>query len=149
MPDLLRPTAARLMRGFIFLAALLLLMKQSGLYPASPSGTDWLGLVAPALYLWAFWSGAAVFDASARKGDFQPALVRALMRMGAGLMLGAWVAMIAEPAIRHLMGNGFTSMTGASLDVSLANLVLAFAGLVLVLIARRGQRVRAELDGFV
>lgn len=149
MPDLLRPTAARLMRGFILLAALLLLMKQFGLYPASPSGTDWLGLVAPALYLWAFWSGAAVFDAGARKGEFQPALVRALMRMGAGLMLGAWVAMIAEPAIRHLMGNGFTSMTGASLDVSLANLVLAFAGLVLVLIARRGQRVRAELDGFV
>ncbi|WP_421788556.1 hypothetical protein [Hyphobacterium sp.] len=149
MPAFLRPTAARLMRAVILLAALVLLLKQSGFYPAMPAGSDWLGLIAPAFYLWAFWSGAAVFDAEARKGEFQPALVRALMRMGAGLMLGAWMAMIAEPALRHLMRNGFTTMTGANLDVSLANLVLAFAGLVLVLIARRGQRIRAELDGFV
>jgi hypothetical protein len=137
------------LRIFVVIAAVLLVLKHLAIYPASAAGADWLGLVAPALYLWAFWSGAEVFSKSRDAAVFGPALLSGLNQMGAGLMLGAWVAILAEPALRHLMQNGFVMMTGARFDLTLANLVLAFAGLTLILLARRGRQIRAELDGFV
>jgi hypothetical protein len=137
------------LRVCVAVAAVLLLLKKLAIYPASEAGVDWIGLVAPALYLWAFWSGAEIFSKSRKARDFGPALISGLNHMGAGLMLGAWVAILAEPAVRHLVATNFTAMTGVRFDVSLGNLVVAFAGLTLVLLARRGRQIRGELDGFV
>lgn len=137
------------LRICVAIAAILLLLKYLAIYPMSDGGADWIGLPAPALYLWAFWSGAEIFSKSRKARDFGPALISGLNHMGAGLMLGAWVAILAEPAVRHLVATNFAAMTGVRFDVSLGNLVVAFAGLILVLLARRGRQIRAELDGFV
>lgn len=149
MPALTASPIALALRTFVVAAAALLALKHLAIYPASDAGADWIGLLAPAFYLWAFWSGAEVFSRSRDAAGFGPALLSGLNQMGAGLMLGAWVAILAEPALRHLVQNGFTVMTGVRLDLTFANLVLAFAGLTLILLARRGRQIRAELDGFV
>lgn len=140
---------ALIIRALVILAALALVLKQFGIYPASPSGADWIGLIAPLFFLAAFWFGAAIFTPNGDRSEFGPALITGLNRMGAGLMLGAWAAILAEPALRHLAQNGFTTMNGVHFDLSLANLALVFAGLILILIARRGRQLRADLDGFV
>ncbi len=140
---------ATALRALVVLAAFLLVLERLGFFPASVAVADWIGLAAPAFYLWAFWSGAEIFAKTRSATDFGPALVSGLNRMGAGLMLGAWVAILAEPALRYLIDNGFTVMTGVRFEWTLANLALAFAGLTLLLLARRGRQIRAELDGFV
>ncbi|WP_109261747.1 hypothetical protein [Hyphobacterium indicum] len=149
MPALSASPIALALRIFVLIVAVLLGLKHLAIYPASEAGADWIGLAAPVFYLWAFWSGAEVFSKSRDAAGFGPALLSGLNQMGAGLMLGAWVAILAEPALRHLVQNGFTVMTGVRFDLTLANLVLAFAGLTLILLARRGRQIRAELDGFV
>ncbi|WP_421789776.1 hypothetical protein [Hyphobacterium sp.] len=137
------------LRGIILLAFALTLLHQLGVLPTEAERAGWIGLIAPVFYLWAFWAGSAVFTRTTRKTEFGPALVDGLNQMGAGLMLGAWFAILGEPAFRHLTENGFTSLTGLQTELSLSNLVLAFTGLILVLLAQRGRQLRAQLDAIV
>lgn len=109
----------------------------------------WVELIAPACFLWAVWAAAGVFARMDRGEDFGPAMVRGMTQIGAALMLGAWAAIVAEPALIFLIGNRFRSLNGVRFDASVENLALALVGLALVLLARRGGRLRSDLDQIV
>jgi hypothetical protein len=48
-----------------------------------------------------------------------------------------------------LLGNGFRQMRGVRFNLDVENVTLALVGLVLVLLARQGEKLKAKLDEFV
>lgn len=109
----------------------------------------WTGLLAPACFLFALWAASNVFVRIDRGGSFGPAMVRGLREIGAGLMFGAFALIVLQPSLVHLIGNGFLEMRGVEFGYSVESLTLALIGLVLVLLARRGEQLRSSLDQFV
>ncbi len=84
------------------------------------------------------------------RGDaFGPAMVRGLREIGGSLMLGAFAAIVVQPSLIFLIGNGFSEMRGVTFDLDVENLTLALVGLVLILLARQGQKLKSKLDEFV
>lgn len=114
---------------------------------ASPA--DWIGLLAPACFLFALWAASNVFVRIGRGDSFGPAVVRGLREIGAGLMLGAFALIVLQPSLVHLIGNGFLEMRGVEFGYSVESLTLALIGLVLILLARQGEQLRSSLDQFV
>jgi hypothetical protein len=76
-------------------------------------------------------------------------MVRGLKEIGFNLMLGAFAAIVVQPSLIFLIGNGFREMRGVRFDLTIENLTLALVGLVLVLLARQGQTLKSKLDQFV
>jgi hypothetical protein len=106
-------------------------------------------LIAPAFFLWALFEGARLI-VKARKGDrYGPAMVGGVRRAGAALMLGAFAAVIVAPAFHHLAANNFTAMTGVRFAYSMEALTLAAIGLLLLVLARVGAALKADLEAFV
>lgn len=111
--------------------------------------TDWVRLIAPALFLFALWAASDVFARMKLGEAFGPAMVRGLRQIGGGLMFGAFAAILVQPSLVFLVGNGFQEMRGAKFDLSIANLTLGLVGIVLILLAREGEKLRSNLDEFV
>jgi hypothetical protein len=109
----------------------------------------WVSLLAPAFYLWALWAASDAFVRMDRGDAFGPAMVRGLKEIGFNLMLGAFAAIVVQPSLIFLIGNGFREMRGVRFDLTVENLTLALVGLVLVLLARQGQTLKSKLDQFV
>jgi hypothetical protein len=109
----------------------------------------WVSLLAPAFFLAALWAASDAFVRMERGDAFGPAMVRGLREIGACLMLGAFAATVVQPSLIFLIGNGFREMRGVRFDVNVENLTLALVGLVLVLLAREGQKLRTTLDQIV
>ena len=109
----------------------------------------WARLIAPALFLFALWAASDVFARIKRGEAFGRAMVRGLRRIGGGLMFGAFAAILVQPSLIFLIGNGFREMRGVKFDLSVANLTLALVGVVLIMLAREGERLRSNLDEFV
>jgi hypothetical protein len=159
MPKTLWPSAATFMQAVVLCFALALFFEQAGarhilgLEGASGAGMMttlyWLSLLSPAFFLWALWAAAQCLGRIDRGESFGPSMVRGLKETGYALMLGAWVAILVQPALIHLFANGFTEMRGVRLDWSIANLTIAMVGFVLAALARAGGRIKAELDEFV
>ena len=106
-------------------------------------------LIAPAFFLWALFEGARLI-VQARGGDrYGPAMVGGVRRAGAALMLGAFAAVIVAPALHHLAANSFTAMTGVRFAYSMEALTLAAIGLLLLVLARVGAALKADLEAFV
>ena len=76
-------------------------------------------------------------------------MVRTLVEVGWCLMLGSFAAVVVQPSLIGLIGNGFTEMRGVRFDLTVENLTLASIGLLMVLIARQGQQLKSTLDEFV
>jgi len=109
----------------------------------------WVSLLAPAFYLWALWAASDAIVRMDRGEDFGPAMVRGLKEIGGNLMLGAFAAIVVQPSLIFLIGNGFHEMRGVRFDLDVENVTLALVGLVLILLARQGQRLKSKLDEFV
>lgn len=109
----------------------------------------WINLIAPIFYLAALWCASSVFARLDRGEGFESAVVRALSEMGFCLMIGGFISFMVAPAIIHLIGNGFTEMRGVAFDYRVENFTLMIAGLVFVLIAQRGRRMKRELEEFI
>lgn len=109
----------------------------------------WISLLAPIFFLTALWAASGVFVRIDRGDDFGPAMVRGLRDIGWCLMLGAWAAIVAQPSLIYLMGNGFRELRGVRFDLNVENLTLALVGMVFVVLARQGQKLKTELDEFV
>jgi hypothetical protein len=87
---------------------------------------------------------------SLERGDaFGPAVVCGLKEIGFCLMIGAFAAIVVQPSLIYLVGNGFTEMRGVTLNWNVENLTLALVGVVLILLAREGQKLQSKLDEFV
>ena len=84
-----------------------------------------------------------------RGEGFDPAMVRGLREIGGSLMLGAFASTLVQPSLIFLIGNGFREMRGVKFNLDIENVTLALVGLVLILLARQGQKLRSKLDEFV
>jgi hypothetical protein len=142
------PRAALLTRIAVVAFGVLLFAGEAGGAEAKDPA-HWVPLVAPGLFLWAVWAASGVFARLDRGEDFGPAMVRGMTEIGAALMLGAWAAIVLQPAVLFLIGNGFRELRGVRFDYSVENLALVLVGLALVLLARRGGRLRSDLDQIV
>jgi hypothetical protein len=109
----------------------------------------WVSLIAPAFFLRALWVASDAIVRMDRGDAFGPALVRGLAEIGGNLMLGAFAAVVVQPSLIFLIGNGFREMRGVKFNLDVENLTLALVGLVLILLARQGQQLRSKLDEFV
>jgi hypothetical protein len=109
----------------------------------------WVSLLAPAFFLWALWAASEAIVRMDRGDAFGPAVVRGLKEIGGCLMLGSFAAAVVQPSLIYLIGNGFTEMRGVRMDLDVENVTLALVGLVLILLARQGQKLQSKLDQFV
>jgi hypothetical protein len=109
----------------------------------------WVSLLAPAFFLRALWTASDALVRMDRGDAFGPAMVRGLKEIGGNLMLGAFAAIVAQPSLIFLIGNGFREMRGVRFNLDVENLALALVGLVLILLARQGQKLKSKLDQFV
>lgn len=109
----------------------------------------WVSLLAPAFFLRALWVASDAFVRMQRGDAFGPTLVRGLKDIGGNLILGAFAATVVQPSLIFLIDNGFSEMRGVSFDLTVENLTLAMVGLVLILLAREGQKLKSNLDQFV
>ena len=109
----------------------------------------WISLLAPIFYLSALWAASDAFVRLNRGDAFGPAMVRALREIGGCLMIGAFAAIVAEPSLIFLFNNGFREMRGVRFHLDVENLTLALIGLLLILLARQGQKLQSALDEFV
>jgi hypothetical protein len=114
-----------------------------------PTAAGWIDLLAPAFFLTGLWAASDVFARMHRGDAFGPAMVRGLREIGGCLMLGAVAAILVQPSLIFLIGNGFREMRGVQLDFSVENVTLALVGLVLFTLARYGHDLQAQLDSFV
>ena len=109
----------------------------------------WISLLAPVFYLAALWAASEVLARMNRGDAFGPAMVRGLKEIGGCLMIGAFAAIVVQPSLIHLFGNGFLEMRGVRFNLGVETMSLALVGLVLVLLARQGQKLKSNLDQFV
>lgn len=113
------------------------------------TAAGWFGLLAPAFFLWALWATSGVWTRMNRGEAFGPAMIRGLKEIGTGLMLGAFSAIVVQPSLIFLSGNGFTEMRGVRFNLDIENLTLALVGLVLIMLARAGAQLKSSLEEFV
>jgi hypothetical protein len=64
-------------------------------------------------------------------------------------MLGSFAAVVVQPSLIFLIGNGFSEMRGVRFNLDVENLTLALVGLMLTLLARLGRGLQSKLDEFV
>lgn len=153
------PSAALLIRIVVLGLGLALFFEQTGalrLLHLDGSGgrvmltpVYWVSLPAPVFFLSALWAASGVFARVDRGDAFGPAMICGLRDIGWCLMIGAWAAVVLQPSLIHLIGNGFTEMRGVRFNLDIENLTLALVGLVLIVLARQGQKLKSQLDEFV
>jgi hypothetical protein len=152
-------STAFLFRAFIVAFGLALFFEQAGarqlLHLEGSLGQPmltliyWASLLAPAFFLWALWAASGVLVRIERGDAFGPATVKGLKHIGAGLMLGALVLIVVQPSLLFLIANDFREMRGVKFAYDVENVTLALTGLVLVLIARQGEKLKSKLEQFV
>ena len=116
-------------------------------------GPEWsaarVGLLAPGCFFWALWSASNALFLIGRGDDFGPQVVSAVRSMGIFLMIGAFCAIVVQPALLYLAANGFTELRGASFDLSVENITIALVGIVLVILVQQVQKLKSKLEEFV
>lgn len=153
------PIAALLTRIAIVALGLALFFEQAGarqlLHLDGSNGrvmmtpVYWVSLLAPAFFLMALWAAS---DALVRMkcGDaFGSVMVRGLKEIGGSLMLGAFAVTVVQPSLIFLIGNGFRELHGVRFNYDVENVTLALVGLLLILLARQGRKLKSKLDQFV
>lgn len=111
--------------------------------------TYFVSLLAPIFFLAALWVASNALVSMTRDESFGPALVCGLKQMGWCLIFGAFAAIVVQPSLIFLIGNGFREMRGATFDLSVENLTLALVGMVLILLAQQARTLQSKLDEFV
>jgi hypothetical protein len=54
-----------------------------------------------------------------------------------------------QPSLIFLFNNGFTEMRGVRFDLDVENVTVVLVGIVLILLARQGEKLKTTLDEFV
>ncbi len=117
--------------------------------PVMMTPVYWTSLLAPAFFLWGLWAATNVLVRMDRGDAFGPSMVKGLRELGGALMLGAFCAVVVRPSFAYLAANGYRYLRGVKYDYTVENLTLAFVGLMLMLLARHGQKLRSDLEQFV
>jgi hypothetical protein len=117
--------------------------------PLLKTPTYWVSLVAPSFFLGGLWAASQALVRMNRGDAFGPVMVCALKNFGYALMLGAFAAIVVQPSLIFLFANGFTEMRGVRFDIDVENVTIALVGIVLILLARQGEKLKSTLDEFV
>ena len=158
MPKTAIPASAIITRAVVLMLGLALFFEQAGalrlLHLDGPgqgmmSVDYWFSMVAPAFFLAALWQASNVFVRIGRGESFGPAMVCGLRDIGACLMLGAFAAIVLQPSLIFLAANGFREMRGVTFNLDVENVTLALIGIVFLLLAREGGKLKSTLDEFV
>lgn len=108
--------------------------------------TFWLALLAPGFYLCAAWAAANVF-ANVNKGSpFAPSLVKGIREVGQNLVIGALAAIVIVPSVTPWLSDRFR---GIRYDTDIESVTICLVGVVLYILAKQGQALKAELEQFV
>jgi hypothetical protein len=150
-------STSRIFRTLVFVLAALIVLDGAraaqwlGLAPAEarPAAQRLVELLAPLLFLVSLWLTGRVIARIEQGERFSPSLAMQINWIGAGLMLGGWAAILFQPAMLYLIENGFTHLSGVTLDWSVQNLVLCLLGFLMLSLSRKGSALQKALDGFV
>ncbi len=108
--------------------------------------TFWLSLLAPGFYLFAAWAAADVFGRLDKGTPFTPTLVRGVREVGRNLMWGAVAAIVVAPTMTPWADDRFR---GIRYDLDIESVTIGLVGVVLYILAKQGQALKAELEQFV
>lgn len=106
----------------------------------------WLNLLAPGFYLCAAWAASDVFGRMNKGSPFTPTLVKGIREVGRNLMWGAIAAILIVPTVSPWLTDRFR---GVRYDTDIESVTIFLVGLVLYLVAKQGQALKAELEQFV
>ncbi len=99
-------------------------------------------------YLWALWAVQHALGELAAGALFQPALARAMRRIGYGVLAGALLSVFAVINLSRWIIGG----SGSYLYFDLSAIVLGVVGAALILLARvvdQARALQAELDEII
>ena len=108
--------------------------------------TFWLSLLAPGFYLSAAWAAANVFGRLDKGTPFTPTLVKGVREVGRNLMWGAIAAIVVVPTMAPWADDRFR---GIRYDPDIESVTIGLVGVVLYILAKQGQALKAELEQFV
>lgn len=106
----------------------------------------WLSLLAPGFYLCAAWAAANVFGRLDKGTPFTPTLVKGVREVGRNLMWGAIAAIVVVPTMVPWADDRFR---GIRYDPDIESVTIGLVGVVLYILAKQGQALKAELEQFV
>lgn len=106
----------------------------------------WLSLLAPGLYLIAAWAAADVLGRLNKGTPFTPSLIKGVREVGRNLMWGAVAAIVLVPTMTPWADDRFRGMR---YDPDIESVTIGLVGVVLYILAKQGQSLKAELEQFV
>jgi len=106
----------------------------------------WADFLAAGFYICALWETGGVFSRLNRGDPFGPALVRVVRASGLFLIAGALSALLFAPALSDYVGVAFEPDT---LELKVVHMTFLFIGVAFYALARRGARLKSELEEFV
>lgn len=106
----------------------------------------WLTLLPQGFYLCAVWAASNVFGRIGRGNAFGPSMVKGLRETGSLLVSGAALAIFIVPTLLPILEEHFR---GLRYNAGIESVTIGLVGLVLYLLARQGQALKAELEQFV
>jgi hypothetical protein len=105
-----------------------------------------LSLLPAGSYLCAVWAASNVFGRMNKGDPFEPAIVKGLKEVGTNLMWGAAAAIFIVPTLTPMLNERFR---GFRYDPNIESVTIGLVGLVLYILAKQGQALKAELEQFV
>ena len=106
----------------------------------------WADFLAIGFYISALWDVGAVFARLKRGDPFGPVMVRGLRGGGAFLVAGALAALLFAPSLAWYAG---VPAAPDTLELKIMHTTFLFIGAAFLLLARKGARLKSELDAFV
>jgi hypothetical protein len=106
----------------------------------------WLALFPAGSYLLAVWAASNVFGRMDKGDPFGPAIVKGLKEVSTHLMWGAAAAIAIVPTLTPALTERFR---GFRYDPDIESVTIGLVGVVLYILAKQGQTLKAELDQFV
>ncbi|WP_155847273.1 DUF2975 domain-containing protein [Asticcacaulis sp. AC402] len=106
----------------------------------------WFTLLPQGLYLCAVWAASNVFGRIGRGDAFGPAMVKGLRETGSCLVYGALLAILIIPTLYPMLSE---HSRGVRYNLEIESVTIGLVGVVLYLLARQGQALKAELEQFV
>jgi len=106
-------------------------------------------MVAPFFFWLALNTAAEALFRLRQERGFGSGTMAALKSVGNNLMLGTFAAVVVQPSMIFLIGNGFTEMGGVRFDLNVETVTIGLVGLVILHIALQRQKLQFKLDEFV
>jgi len=103
-------------------------------------------LIAPVIYLMAFWSAVGLYFNLSTEKAFSDMIVRGVSHIGGWLLLAGVVSCLIVPMLNAWAAGDVRT---APINLNTANVAVAMVGVTMQLIATKGRRLRMAFEQFV